>query len=119
MIVLKSGKKVFPEEIETLINFLPYVEESMVFSRIWCGDISLWVKVVYSDQYLAQNKLTREDLEKKFAQDLERINATLPRYKEIRHFFLSNRPTVKTTTQKTKRNPERAEIEKELTERGL
>lgn len=119
VIVLKSGKKVFPEEIETLINFLPYVEESMVFSRIWCGDISLWVKVVYSDQYLAQNKLTREDLEKKFAQDLERINATLPRYKEIRHFFLSNRPTVKTTTQKTKRNPERAEIEKELTERGL
>ena len=31
MIVLKNGKKVFPEELETLVNRLELVEESMVF----------------------------------------------------------------------------------------
>ena len=31
VIVLKNGKNVYPEEIETLIAALPYVEENMVF----------------------------------------------------------------------------------------
>ena len=31
VIVLKNGKNIYPEELETLIGKLPYVEESMVF----------------------------------------------------------------------------------------
>lgn len=31
MIVLKNGKKIFPEEIETLVNRIDLVEECMVF----------------------------------------------------------------------------------------
>ncbi len=32
IIVLRNGKNVYPQEIEFLINKLPYVLESMVFS---------------------------------------------------------------------------------------
>ena len=31
MIVLKNGKKIFPEEVETLVNRIDLVEECMVF----------------------------------------------------------------------------------------
>ena len=33
VIVLKSGKNVYPEELETLIANLPYVEENMVYGE--------------------------------------------------------------------------------------
>ncbi len=33
IIVLKNGKNVYPEEIELLINKLPYVKESLVYQR--------------------------------------------------------------------------------------
>ena len=49
MIVLKNGKKVFPEEIEAIINRLDFVEESMVFGLPKeDGDVKLSVKIVYN-----------------------------------------------------------------------
>ena len=51
MIVLKNGKKVFPQEIETLINESPYVEESFVYGKIQNdGNVKISVKVVYSEE---------------------------------------------------------------------
>ena len=34
VIVFKNGKKVFPEELEKLINDIQYINESMVFGHI-------------------------------------------------------------------------------------
>lgn len=33
VIVLKNGKNIYPEELETLVNQLPYVAESMVYGK--------------------------------------------------------------------------------------
>lgn len=117
VIVMKNGKNVFPEEIENLVNTLPYVDESMIFTRDKATDVVLWLKVVYNKEYLKSNNLTVEELEKHFEEDLNKINDSMPAYKMVKKFFLSDRPTVKTTTQKTKRNLEIIEIEKELAER--
>lgn len=119
VIVMKNGKNVFPEEIENLVNNLPYISESMVFSKNKQTDIVLWIKAVYDSAYLRENKIGLEELEKKFAEDLEEINRAMPAYKMIKHFFLSDVPTIKTTTQKTKRRDEMVQIDKELKEKGL
>lgn len=119
VIVMKNGKNVFPEEIENLVNILPYVSESMLFTRHKHNDIVLWLKVVYDSAYIKEHSITLEELEQKFQKDLDVINDTMPAVKRVHRYFLSDRPTIKTTTQKTKRNVEIEEINKELKERGL
>ena len=47
------------------------------------------------------------------------INATMPAYKMVKKYFLSDKPTIKTTTQKTKRNEELKQIEEEMKELEL
>ena len=52
MIVLANGKKVFPEEIETLLNRMPLIEESMVFgmpSKEDKNDVTLLTNIDTSD----------------------------------------------------------------------
>lgn len=119
VIVLKNGKNVFPEEIEELVNRLPYVSESMLFPIHKNDDLTLWLKVVYDKEYLDEFGLSVEDVEKKFAEDLEAINSSLPTYKAVKKFYISDIPTIKTTTAKTKRNEEMVVIEKELADRNL
>ena len=119
VIVMKNGKNVFPEEIENLINVLPYVEESMVFTREKTNDFVLWAKVVYDKDYLNENDMTLEQLQEQFDRDMAEINAGMPAYKMVKKYYLSDRPTVKTTTAKTKRADEMHEIIKELTELAL
>ena len=51
VIVLKNGKNIYPEEIETLINTLPYVEESMVFGYPKGDDLIISAKIVYNKEY--------------------------------------------------------------------
>ena len=119
VIVMKNGKNVFPEEIENIINFLPYVSESMVFTQNKLNDYVLWVKVVCDQEYMREHGLGRDDVTTMFERDLAEINDTMPAYKMVKHFFISDRPTIKTTTMKTKRREEIKQIEAELEELGL
>ncbi|MBQ1390486.1 MAG: AMP-binding protein, partial [Firmicutes bacterium] len=119
VIVMKNGKNVFPEEIENLINNLPYVAESMIFARNKESDLVLWAKIVCDPEFLREEGLTPEALQERAEADLALINESMPSYKMVKHFFLSDRPTIKTTTQKTKRKDELRQIRAELTERGL
>ena len=48
IIVLRNGKNVYPEEIEVLINKIPYVKESLVYQREQSAtDTMLCAKIVY------------------------------------------------------------------------
>ena len=119
VIVMKNGKNVFPEEIENLINFLPYVSESMVFTQDKGSDYVLWVKVVCDQEYMREHALSDADVNARFEKDLDEINKTMPAYKMVKRFFISDKPTIKTTTMKTKRREEIKQVEEELKERGL
>lgn len=119
VIVMKNGKNVFPEEIENLIDFLPYVSESMVFTENKQNDYVLWVKVVCDKEYMKEHDLDDAAVKEMFEKDLDEINEGMPAYKMVKRYFISDRPTIKTTTMKTKRREEIKQIEEELKELGL
>ena len=110
VIVLKNGKNIFPEELEILVNKLPYVSESMVFGRPEPdGDYKICVKLVYNQEYVEQNfpGISKEDLYKKVWEDIKiNVNHKMPAYKYIRELILTETPLIKTTTQKVKRQEE-------------
>ena len=108
VIVLKNGKNIFPEEIEILINKLPYVSESMVFGRpLEDGDYKICAKIVYNKEVINEMfpNISKEDLHKKVWDDIkENVNHKMPAYKYIREIILTDTPLIKTTTQKVKRH---------------
>lgn len=111
MIVLKNGKKVFPEELEILVNRLDEVEECMVFAtpdKKDKNDVKLSVKIVYNkDEVKAKyGDIEKEELEKIIWQKIKEINKTFPPYKYIKNMILTDEELIKTTTKKIKRNEE-------------
>ena len=110
VIVLKNGKNIFPEEIEILINKLPYVSESIVFGRpLEDGDYKICAKIVYNREVINEMfpNISKEDLYKKVWDDIkENVNHKMPAYKYIREIILTDTPLIKTTTQKVKRHEE-------------
>ena len=111
MIVLKNGKKVFPEELETLINRNEEIEESFVYGMPDKEDkskIKVAVEVVYNKEVVKEKygDISEEDLFPIIWNKIKEVNKTLPRYKYIMHMILTDEPLIKTTTHKTKRNEE-------------
>ncbi len=114
LIVLENGKKIFPEELEFLINKLPYVKESMVYAIEEKGSLQVRAKIVYDEEYLNNElKINKEELEKTAWEDIKDINKTLPFYKYIKAVSLTNQELEKTTTLKIKRHIEFNKILKE------
>lgn len=105
MIVMKNGKKVFPEEIETLINRIDGVKESFVYGKgedgLSCDKILC--KVVYDPAYFDGEK---EDIHTSLWNSIKEINKTLPMYKYIKGLTITETPLIKTSTNKIKRNEE-------------
>ena len=108
VIVLKNGKNVYPEEIEVLINNLPYVAESMVYGEEKDDDLLVSVKIVYNKEYVEEKypNITEEELREIVWKDIKEINTKLPKYKYMKKLVLTDEPMIKTTTQKVKRQEE-------------
>lgn len=111
MIVLKNGKKVFPDELETLINRLDEVSECIVYGmpdNKDKNDIKLSVKVVYDTEVVKEKypDLSQKELEDVIWQKIKEINKTFPPYKYIKNMILTKEELIKTTTKKVKRNEE-------------
>ena len=111
MIVLKNGKKVFPEEIESLINRNELVKECMVYGKPENGDkndLQVAVKVVYDKdkrEQLYPGK-TEKELFEIVWNEIKELNQRFPTYKHIKSLVLTDQELIKTTTQKIKRQEE-------------
>lgn len=109
IIVLQNGKNVYPQEIELLINKLPYVTESLVYQR---GknktDTMLCAKIVYDKDLIRENlgEKTEKEYQEIIWQKIKEINKELPVFKHIKKITITTEPLIKTTTQKVKRYEE-------------
>lgn len=121
MVVLSNGKKVFPEELEALLDGIEGIANSMVWGEDTArGAVELAVRL----------QIERENLpEFVKADDAQSINAYLDReirafnqqmtsYKHIAHWFWDDSAPVMTTTRKVKRHDELARIRRAMAEQG-
>lgn len=117
VIVLKNGKNIFPEEMENLINKIEGVKESFVFGKVASGDkddIKINVKIVFDkkivkDVYKVE---TEEEMYNVLHEKIKELNKIMPKYKAIRGVLFSEKPLIKTSTNKIKRQANLDEIEK-------
>ena len=108
VIVLKNGKNIFPEEMESLVNKIEGVSESFIFGKQLSDDkenVKINVEIVFDraivkDVYKAE---TDDEIYKALFEKIKEVNGKMPSYKAIRGMILTETPLIKTTTNKIKR----------------
>jgi len=111
MIVTANGKKIFPEEIEFLLEKCPAVKECMAYGdEDENGETKVAVKIFPNFDELEKAGISKEDddFEQKmidyfFNYIKEKVNKNLPGYKAVHKVTIRHTEFDKTTTQKIKR----------------
>ncbi len=122
LLVSRSGKNIFPEEIEALLIKEDFVREAVVvgFINEKKRDYDL-VAVVYPDrEKLTESygeNYTVRDAECEIENVLEKVNATLPEHKRLEMFILRNSEFEKNSSRKIRRTGIAAEVAKEYQRR--
>ncbi len=108
VLVLKSGKNVYPEELEEILAKLPFVSEVMVYGKKKEDDLLVSAKVVYSKEFFREKmpEGAEEDFAAYMKSEIVKINEALPGYKHIKHLTFQTQPLIKTSTAKVKRHEE-------------
>ena len=120
LIVLKNGKKIFPEELEDLVSKLDLVSECMVFGLPKEDDVVLSVKVKLDEEVVKEKypDLNEEKIKKVLWEQIKGINKKMPTYKYMKHLFIEKGEFIKTTTNKIKRNEEMKKIMETITKKS-
>ena len=106
MIVLSGGKKVFPEEVEAVLEKSPYFAEVCVLgvSRTFGakdGTEDIAAVVVPSEDVIS--KYDDETVDKLCKDEVKRLSERLTPYKRPINIVISRNPLPRTTTRKVKR----------------
>lgn len=92
LIIMDNGKNVSAEELEEMLYKIPYVSEALVY-----GQNNLITAEIYIDKEMHQ--ITDKQLQS----EIEKINDTLPTYKNINKITHRETPFEKTANKKIKR----------------
>ena len=110
VIISKSGKNVFPEEIEDILTRSPFILEALVFGEedLKQGEIISAQIVVDAEAFIEvaeANKIAINDelLNKTITEEIDKTNKQLSSYKQVKKFYIREKEFEKTTTQKIKR----------------
>ncbi|HLP71562.1 MAG TPA: AMP-binding protein [Bacteroidales bacterium] len=99
MILGPSGKNIYPEEIEAVINNKPYVVESVVISE----DNKLTALVYPDFEMMKQNNVTEEQLLEILESYKKEVNERLPDFMNVSKFRIHREEFVKTPKRSIKR----------------
>lgn len=110
VIISKSGKNVFPEEIEDSLNRSPYILESIVHGskdekqdEIIAAQIVVDAEALIHYSEIHQVEINDELIHKVIDGEIKHINKTLAPHKRVIKFTIRDKEFEKTTTQKIKR----------------
>ena len=114
MIVTANGKKIFPEEIEVLLEKCPCIKECMAYgAENDEGETEVAVKIFPNFEELEKVGILKDDpeFETKMQEYFliyikEKVNKNLPGYKAVKKITIRRTEFDKTTTQKIKRSSE-------------
>lgn len=110
LIITKTGKNIFPEELEEHLNDSPFIVESVV-----TGSEKDITKEDFIHAHIVPNiEKIRESLSGKLpsvdeirraiSEEVKKINKKLPVFKRIKNFHIRDKEFEKTTTKKIKRH---------------
>ena len=97
MILSSNGQNIFPEEIEVVLNPMPYVAESIIVSRK-----DRLVALIVPDMNRAAD-LDAEGLKSVMDSNLEALNKKIPAYSQVSSYELRYEPFAKTPKGSIKR----------------
>ena len=92
MILAGNGQNVYPEEIEVILNELPYVAESIVLQR----DTKIIALIVPNMDALDKAGLNADALDAIMKQNISLLNSKLPAYSTVNGFEIRFEPFAKT-----------------------
>ena len=123
VIVTSNGKNIYPEELETLINRIPLVEESMVYGAKADKknqELIVTARITINKEYMEEKykgvKLSNKQIHDIIWEEIKKINRGLVSYKAIKKLEVKEDEFIKTTTMKIKRF---AELEKDKTKKTV
>lgn len=113
VIVTSNGKNIFPEELESLINKIPLVSESMVYGKKKSKsskDVIVAVRVTLDNEEITyrfgNNVPSDEEIYKIISEEIKKVNRMMSSYKSIKELEIKKDDFIKTTTMKIKRKEE-------------
>ncbi|MCQ2164950.1 MAG: AMP-binding protein [Bacteroidales bacterium] len=92
MLLGTNGQNIFPEEVEVILNTLPYVAESIIVSR---GSKRVALIVRNADRLAADN-IGGEEIHAIIGANLKRFHSQIPAYSAISGYELKDQPFAKT-----------------------
>ncbi|MCF7886511.1 MAG: AMP-binding protein, partial [Candidatus Marinimicrobia bacterium] len=99
MILGPSGQNIFPEEIESRVNNLPYVQESLVLKRE-----NKLIALIYPDyEAMDSEGIQEQEVRKIMEENRRKLNSNLPQYSRLNEFELYPEEFEKSPTKKIKR----------------
>ncbi len=105
LIVFKNGKKVMPEEIEQYVSGIPLVMETVAYG-VHAGesddDVQLALQVYPNPELTAG--MSAYEIMRTLEDEIQKVNSTLPSYKQIQMIKVRDIPFEKTASKKIKRN---------------
>ncbi len=99
MILGPSGQNIYPEEIESLLNNMPYIQESLILEK----DGKLYTLVFPDMEAADKEHLGEVQLQNKMEEIRKVINKELPAFSQLAEIKLYPEEFDKTPTQKIKR----------------
>jgi len=92
MILSSNGQNIYPEEIEVVLNQMPYVAESLIVSR----ENHLIALIVPNTKLLEDHGVSSEQLRVIMDENLAKVNGQIPAYSQICGYVIAVEPFDKT-----------------------